>query len=155
MKATALLREQHRRVERLLARIGREREFRVSLVLELVRETMTHLSIEERVFLDRVSLTTGLPPDACRENHALVRNAVLQAVFAEDDDDAFAARLEELCAAFEQHVRALEEEVFPLVDTLVRGDVLESMGASMASSFDAAIRGDSPHPPPAHDHAAE
>jgi hypothetical protein len=154
MKATALLREQHRRVERLLARIGGEREFRVSLVLELVREIMTHLSIEDRVFLDRVSLTTGLQADTYRENQARVRNAVLQAVFAEDDDAVFAERLGELCAAFGQHVRALEEDVFPLVDARVRGDVLESIGASMASSWDAALRGDPPRPP-AHDHAAE
>jgi Hemerythrin HHE cation binding domain len=154
MKATGLLRDQHRRVERLLARIDRDREFRVSLVLELVREMMTHLAIEDRVFLHRVSLTTGLRADAYRQDQALVRNAVLQAVFAEDDDAAFAARLGELCAAFGQHVRGFEEDVFPLVDARVRGDVLESMGACMASSFDAALRGDPPRPP-AHDHAAE
>ncbi len=155
MKATALLRDQHRRVERLLVRLGGEREHRRSLVLQLVRELMTHLTIEDHIFLDPVSDKTGLAADAYRASQAHVRNAVLQAVFAEDDDEGFAARLRDLTAAFAVHVRALEEDVFPLADTRLRSDYLESMGARMESSWDAALRSDRPPPRQAHEHAAE
>jgi hypothetical protein len=155
MKATALLREQHRRVERLLARVRDESDLRGALVLQLVKELMTHLSIEEHVFLDRIAGTTGLQAEIYREDHARVRNAVLQAVFVERDDAAFAERLRELAAAFKQHVHAVEQDVFPLADACLRSDDLESMGARMQSFWDAAIRSDRAHPPVAHEHAAE
>ena len=154
MKATALLREQHRRVERLLTRLAGDKEHRRTLVLQLVRELMTHLSIEDRAFLDPVSDKTGLPADGYRASQARVRNAVLQAVFAEDDDEAFGARLHELSVAFAHHVRALEDDVFPLADTRLRSDQLESMGARMESSWDAALRSERP-PRQSHEHAAE
>jgi len=155
MKATALLREQHRRVERLLVRIGGEPEVRLALVLQLVQELMTHLSIEDHIFLDPLADWTGLAPDACREGQARVRNAVLQAVFAEDNDALFADRIRELSAVFAQHVYALEHDVFPMADARLRSDDLESMGARMERSWNAAIRGDRPSRPAAHEHAAE
>jgi hypothetical protein len=142
MKATSLLCDQHRRVEMLLARVAGERTLRLTLMLQLVEELMTHLSIEEHVFLSRVADATGMRADAYREEQGLVRNAVLQAVFAEEDDVLFAARLDELQSAFEQHTRLMERDVFPLADAHLKGEDLETMGVRMQTHWNAALHGD-------------
>jgi hypothetical protein len=139
------------------ATVSRERQQRLSLVLQLVEEMLTHLSLEDHVFLCRVADATGLRADAYREDQALVRNAVLQAVFAEEDDVLFEARVIELSLAFERHVRVLERDVFPLADAQLKGEDLETMGSRMQTCWDAAIHGHGPLPrvPRTHEHAAE
>jgi hypothetical protein len=144
MKATSLLRDQHRRIEALLARTAGERKMRLSLVLQLVEELMTHLALEEHVFLSRVADATGMRADTYREDQARMRNAVLQAVFAEEDDIVFAARLIELSCAFEQHVRLMDRDVLPLADAQLKREDLETLGTRMQTHWDAAIHGHGP-----------
>jgi hypothetical protein len=163
MKATSLLRNQHRRIEALIGRVlreaadatvSRERQLRLTLVLQLVEELMTHLSLEDHVFLCSVVDATGIRADTYRADQAQVRNAILQAVFAEEDDAAFAARVIELSLAFEQHVRVIERDVFPLADAQLKGEDLETMGTRMQTCWDAAVHGEGPLQR-AHEHAAE
>jgi hypothetical protein len=163
MKATSLLRNQHRRIEALIGRVGREaadstvgreRQLRLTLVLQLVEELMTHLSLEDHVFLCSVADATGIRADTYRADQAQVRNAILQAVFAEEDDTIFAARVLELSLAFDQHVRVIERDVFPLADAKLKGEDLETMGTRMQTCWDAAIHGEGPLQR-AHEHAAE
>jgi hypothetical protein len=142
MKATRLLCSQHRRVETLLARVAGERELRLTLMLQLVEELMTHLSIEEHVFLCRLADTTGMRADSYSEDQGQVRNAVLQAVFAEEDDVLFARRLDELSTAFERHAHLMERDVFPLADAQIKGEDLEKMGVRMQKHWNAAVHGD-------------
>jgi hypothetical protein len=148
-----LLCDQHCRIKSLLASAGGDRRLRLSSVLQLVEELMTHLSLEDHVFLCRVADATGIRADAYREDSALVRNAVLQAVFAEDDDALFATRLLDLSSAFEHHVRLMERDVFPLADAQLKGEDLESMGTRMERHWNAAIHGRAL--PRLHEHAAE
>jgi hypothetical protein len=144
MKATSLLRDQHRRIDALLRRVGDEQQQRLALVLQLVEELMTHLALEDHVFLSRVADATGMRADAYRDDQARVRNAVLQAVFAEEDDAAFSARLMELASAFEHHARLMDRDVFPLADTQLEREDLETMGTRMQTHWDAAIHGEGP-----------
>jgi hypothetical protein len=144
MRATSLLRDQHRRIEALLARVADEQQERLALVLQLVEELMTHLSLEDHVFLSRVSDATGMRAEAYRENQAEVRNAVLQAVFAEEDNVVFSVRLMELASAFEKHVRLMDRDVFPLADAQLKREDLETMGTRMQTHWNAAIHGDGP-----------
>jgi hypothetical protein len=155
MKATSLLRDQHRRIAALLGRIGNEQQHRLSLVLQLVEELMTHLALEDHVFLCRLADATGMRAETYRENQAQVRNAVLQAVFAEDDDVLFAVRLMELATAFKEHARIMDRDVFPLADTQLDGDDLETMGTRMQTHWNAAIHGDVPPLRPPEQLAAE
>jgi hypothetical protein len=142
MKATRLLCSQHRHVETLLARVAGERELRLTLMLQLVEELMTHLSIEEHVFLCRLADATGIRADSYSEDQGQVRNAVLQAVFAEEDDVLFATRLDELSAAFERHAHLMERDVFPIADAQLKGEDLETMGVRMQTHWNAAMHGD-------------
>ena len=141
MNAITLLREQHRRLGALILRVASERGARLALVLQLVEELMTQLSIEDHFFLCTVADATGIGMDRYREEQATVRNAVLQAVFVEDDDAAFDARLRELKAAFERHARAMDRDLLPIVETEVRGDDLEAIGLRMESYWHAAVEG--------------
>jgi hypothetical protein len=155
MKATVLLRDQHRRVERLLARVGRERQLRLPLVLQIVEELMTHLSIEDHVFLCRFADATGVRAERYREDQARVRNAMLQAVFAEEHDDKFADRLRDLAHAFDQHSRALERDVFPLAESQMSADDLDAIGNRMQSFWNASVTPHDVPPARSHEHAAE
>ncbi len=154
MKATSLLREQHRRLERLLARVGAEPSLRLPLVLQLVEELMTHLAVEDHFFLCAVADATGIRVDAYRHAQAAVRNAVLQAVFVEDDDEVFADRIGELHLELTRHVRVLERDLFPLVESQVPAADLEAVGARMQAYWEAAVGTGMP-PQPSHVHAAE
>ena len=139
MKATTLLRDQHRSLERLVARIGGERHLRMPLVLQLVEELMTHLSIEDHFFLSPIADRVGIRVGRFREDQAAVRNAVLQAVFAEGDDALFGERLRDLATAMERHVRTIERDLLPLVESQIRADELERLGDRMQAFWNAAI----------------
>jgi Hemerythrin HHE cation binding domain len=144
MKAISLLRDQHRRIGALLARVADEQQERLALVLQLVEELMTHLSLEDHVFLCGLADATGMRAETYRDNQAEVRNAVLQAVFAEEDDVVFGLRLMELASAFERHVRLMDRDVFPLAEAQLRREHLETMGTRMQMHWNAAIHGDGP-----------
>jgi hypothetical protein len=144
MKATTLLRDQHRSLERLLVRLDGERHLRMPLVLQLVEELMTHLSIEDHFFLSPVADRVGIRVDRFREDQSCVRNAVLQAVFAEADDAIFGDRLRELIAGLDQHTRLFERDLLPLVESQMRSEDLEGIGDRMQAFWHAAVGCESP-----------
>jgi hypothetical protein len=158
MKATTLLREQHRRLDGLLARVESEHgQVRLATMLQLVEELLTHLSLEDHVFLRGVADETGMRLETYRVEQGEVRNALLQAVFAEQDEPRFADRLRDLGTEMRQHARAMERDVLGLVESQVPARELEAMGARMRRYWDAAVGGQlGPQPPSAsHVHAAE
>jgi hypothetical protein len=155
MNANRLLRSQHRRLENLLAHVDDDRPTRLARVLELVEELMTHLSIEDHLFLYRVADATGLRVDEYRDSQALVRNAMLQTVFVEEDDAAFASRLDELRVRFAEHVHTLERDLLPLVEARVAPAEMEALGDRMQAFWDATVGSYPGSPERAHVHAAE
>jgi hypothetical protein len=155
MKATVLLLKQHRALERLLTHLGRDKSLRLTLVLQLIEDLLTHLSVEDHFFFCPVSDATGISTEAYRSEQASVRNAMLQAVFAEADDEAFDRRLGELVAAFTQHAEGVEHELVPLVESRIRADHLEVIGDRMQAFLDAAVRGTRPSSGASHAHAAQ
>ena len=158
MKATTLLREQHRRLDCLLARVESEHgQVRLATMLQLVEELLTHLSLEDHVFLRGVSDETGMRLETYRTEQGEVRNALLQAVFAEQDEPRFTDRLRDLGTEMRHHARVMERDVLGLVESQVPARELEAMGERMRRYWDAAVGGHAgPHPPSAsHVHAAE
>jgi hypothetical protein len=139
MIATTLLRQLHRRLGALIRRVADEREARLALVLQLVEELMTHLSIEDHFFLCNVADSTSIRVEPYREEHASLRNAILQAVFVEEDDAAFDVRLRELTEAYERYARVMERDLLPLVEAHVSHERLEAIGTRMESYWQAAI----------------
>jgi hypothetical protein len=156
MLATTLLREQHRSLTSLIRRVADERGSRLPLMLCLVEELMTHLSIEDHFFLSTVADATAIRVESVREEQARVRNAVLQAVFVEEDEPTLDQRLAELSAAFERHTTKLEGDLLPRVEAELRGDDLETIGTRMQSFWEAALgRGADRSPTDGQVHAAE
>lgn len=138
MKATTLLREQHGRLDRLLDHIGQNHQSRVDLVRELVEQLLTHVSIEDH-FLSVVADRARIRIDRYRDEHARMRNAVLQTVFAETDDDTFTERLRDLSAVVRQHVSGLERDVLPIGESHLRAEELERVGDRMQASWRRAL----------------
>jgi hypothetical protein len=139
MDASKLIRSQHRRLEYLLARVDLEKDTRLARVLQLVEELMTHLSIEDHLFLNRVADETGVRVESFRESQAQVRNAMLQTVFVEDDDETFVVRLGELRKAFAEHALVLERDLLPLVESRMVPAAIEALGDRMQSFWDATV----------------
>jgi hypothetical protein len=154
MNAIRLLRSQHRRLEHLLSHVDEERPTRLPRVLQLVEELMTHLSIEDHLFLCYVADATGVRVDEYRDAQTLVRNAMLQTVFVEEDDPAFAERLAGLKAAFTNHAHVLERDLLPVVESRLGSGDLEALGDRMQSFWDATV-GAEPGPQQSQFHAAE
>ena len=159
MKATTLLREQHRRLDGLLVRVESEHgQARLAMMLQLVEELLTHLSLEDHVFLRGVADETGMRLETYRVEQGEVRNALLQAVFAEQDEPRFADRLRDLGIEMRHHARVMERDVLGLVESQVPARDLEAMGERMLRYWDAAVGGGQVGPPPpsaSHVHAAE
>jgi hypothetical protein len=153
MDASKLIRSQHRRLEYLLAHVDLEKDTRLARVLRLVEELMTHLSIEDHLFLSRVADETGVRVEPYRDSQAQVRNAMLQAVFVEDDDPTFVIRLGELRKAFAHHALVLERDLLPLVESRMGPTAIEALGDRMQSFWDATV-GIDPGPQE-RSHAAE
>jgi hypothetical protein len=153
MNAIRLLRSQHRRLEHLLAHVDEERPTRLPRVLQLVEELMTHLSIEDHLFLCYVADATGVRVDEYRDAQTVVRNAMLQTVFVEENDPAFAERLAGLTAAFTDHAHVLERDLLPVVESRLGPGDLEALGDRMQSFWEATVGGEPGTPQ--RSHAAE
>jgi Hemerythrin HHE cation binding domain len=154
MEATALVRGQHRSLEHLLARIRCQKALRPGLVYRLVEELMTHMALEDRFLLGELGARTAVRIEPYRDDQACVRNAMLQAVFAEAEEGRFADRLRDLAIAFETHTHVLERGLLPLVESALGADELKALGDRMQTFWHAALghRGPSAEP---HVHAAE
>jgi hypothetical protein len=154
MNAIRLLHAQHQRLEHLLTQVDEEHAARLPRVLQLVEELMTHLSIEDHLFLCYVADATGVRVDEYRDAQGHVRNAMLQAVFVEENDPVFSERLAVLRAAFEQHAHVLERDLLPVVESRLGPGDLEALGDRMQSFWDATVGAES-GTPEAQFHAAE
>jgi hypothetical protein len=155
MNAIRLLRAQHQRLAQLLTHVDEERSARLPRVLQLVEELLTHLSIEDHLFLCRVSDITGVRVDEYRDGQALVRNAMLQAVFVEEDDPLFSERLAALKTAFEGHAHVLERDLLPVIESRLGPGDLDALGERMQSFWEATVGDESGTPQRAQFHAAE
>jgi hemerythrin-like domain-containing protein len=135
MKATTLLKRQHRQTEKLFAQIERSRDEvkRNALVEQLVEGLMVHMLLEEQVFYPAVREAledTMLVEEAFLEHHA-ARGAMQLMLRGGDELVSFEARLKALKEMIEQHVEEEEEELFPEVESAMDEAALKGVGAEM------------------------
>ena len=104
-----------------------------------VDDLLVHRLAEDHFFLCNVADSTSIRVEPYREEHASLRNAILQAVFVEEDDAAFDVRLRELTEAYERYARVMERDLLPLVEAHVSHERLEAIGTRMESYWQAAI----------------
>lgn len=138
MKATDLLRKQHKAVKKLFGELKKlDGAARRPVMDQISEELAHHMAIEEDIFYPAVreldsKKTDEMIPEAIEEHHVV--KLVLQEIPGVDpDDERFEAKMTVLEELIEHHVEEEEKEIFKAAEKL-GDDQLRELGAQMESS---------------------
>lgn len=142
MKATNMLKRQHRHVEKLFSQIERARdeERRLSLVKDLADELAAHMVIEEQVFYPAAAAVLDDPTmveEGIVEHYAA--RAALSVVLTPNGQVSFGAALKALKELIEHHVKEEEEDLFPTLETVMDEAAEKALGAEMKALAEQAM----------------
>ena len=138
MKATDLLKSQHRDVEKLFKKIEKaEDDEKGDLFVELASSLVAHDAIEREIFYPACEKKMGMT-DLLGEalvEHGLVEFSLYEAYKA-DGDETFDFKVTVLEEVVEHHVKEEEKEFFPKVERALGKELLEELGAKMETRFE-------------------
>ena len=137
MKATDLLKKQHRQVEKLFkqAEKAQQPRQRRQLMDQIVEMLKMHTRIEEEIFYPAVrELGTSKAEDMIDE--ALEEHHVVDLVMAElpkvdPEDERFEAKITVLSELVDHHVEEEEGEMFPLAERKLGAERIKELGQQM------------------------
>ena len=137
MKATSLLKKQHREAKSLFVALKKESKRGAdSTAEELVKSLLCHMLIEEEIFYPAVkALDDDLVLEAYEE-HATARFAMRRLTATEGGDEHFEARVTTLRELIDHHVEEEEEDLFPRVEKKMDEDELDTLGDTMKARFE-------------------
>jgi hemerythrin superfamily protein len=141
MKATDLLKRQHREVEALFEDIeAEEGEARAELVRELAAKLAAHMRIEEEVVYP---LARDLDDDELEdqvlealEEHTVAAFELKRAAEVGLDHESSEAKLKTLKDLVAHHVEEEERTFLPKLERYIEKDRLEAIGADLESRFE-------------------
>jgi hemerythrin superfamily protein len=148
MKATELLKKQHREVKSLFRKAKKaESSERREILDEIAAKLTHHMNIEETIFYPAVNelgtkKTNELVPEAYEEHH-VVTLVLSEFPNLDPDDERFEAKMTVLDELIEHHVEEEEKEMFPAAEKL-GAERLNELGAEMAAVPPGGIGGDEP-----------
>jgi hemerythrin-like domain-containing protein len=135
MKATELLKKQHREVKALFRQAKKADAEDRREILDQIEEKLTHhMHIEENVFYPAVreldtKKTEEIVPEAYEEHH-VVKLVLSEFPDLDPEDERFEAKMTVLDELIQHHVEEEENEMFPAAEKL--GDQrLKELGAEM------------------------
>jgi hemerythrin-like domain-containing protein len=141
MKATDLLKKQHREVKGLFKKMENADNPRVrrQLMNEIARSLEGHTLIEEEIFYPAVR---GLETRKAEtmvleayEEHHVVKLVLAELPQVNPEDERFEAKMTVLAELIEHHVEEEEKEMFSLAQKLGR-DELAELGEQMEERFE-------------------
>jgi hypothetical protein len=141
MKATDLLKKQHREVKGLFKKLeGTDNpRMRRQLMNEISRSLEGHTLIEEEVFYPAIrGLETQKAEEMileAYEEHHVVKLVLAELPRVNPEDERFEARMTVLSELIQHHVEEEEKEMFKLAQKLGRSE-LESLGEQMEERFE-------------------
>jgi hemerythrin-like domain-containing protein len=133
LDAIALLREQHRDVEKLFRLLeSAEPASRATLFEELADAVALHSTIEERIFYPgtKSARTEELLEEAVQE-HLSVKRLLADMLEAGPDGEHFDAQLKVLKEQIDHHVEEEENQLFPAVRAAIGAGALQDLGTQM------------------------
>jgi hemerythrin superfamily protein len=142
MKATDLLKKQHKEVKALFKKVeGTENaRQRRELLNEISRSLEAHALIEEEIFYPAVrSLETQKAEEMvleAYEEHHVVKLILAELPRVNPEDERFEAKMTVLSELVEHHADEEEKEMFKTAQKLGK-DELQSLGAQMEERFEA------------------
>jgi len=138
MKATELLKRQHREVKRLFGQaIGATVGERRRVMNEITEKLTAHMMIEEEIFYPAVreigtKKAEEMIPEAYEEHH-VVKLVLGELPKVDLDDDRFEAKVTVLAELIDHHVKEEENEMFGLAEKL-GAERLNGLGTEMEVS---------------------
>lgn len=136
MKATSLLKRQHRKVEKLFAQLESSKGNPATLLIELANDLAAHMAIEEEILYPRIrSIDENLFFES-NEEHSIAQFALKRLWRTDPDDEAFKARVTTLKELIEHHVQEEENETFPMLEKTIEEDMLQELGKAMEQRFE-------------------
>ena len=142
MKATELLKKQHREVKTLFGEAKKAKPAeRRQLLDEITEKLRAHMTIEEDIFYPAVreigtKTTEEMVPEAYEEHHVVT--LVLDELPDVDvDDERFEAKVTVLDELIEHHVEEEEHEMFKVAEKL-GAERLADLGTEMETSSNGA-----------------
>ena len=139
MKATALLKKQHRKVEGLFATLEKGKGDVAATLGQLANDLAGHMAIEQTIFYPAIREVDSDIVDESYQEHAVAELALKRLLDTTTDDATFAAKLTTLKELILHHVEEEEEELFPAVERDMDGDQLDALGDRMLRAFDLAV----------------
>ena len=140
MKATALLKKQHRKAEGIFEKLEKNRALDPSAELsELANDLAAHMAIEQDLFYPAVQDIDEKQIAESYEEHAIAELALKRLVATAGDDPMFAARVTALKELILHHVEEEEKELFPEVEKKMDANQLDALGEEMATAFEEAV----------------
>jgi hemerythrin-like domain-containing protein len=142
MKATALLKKQHREVADLFSKAlaATAPRLRQQFRDEIRRQLEMHTAIEEEIFYPAVrELGTAKALDMIGEaveEHHVVKLVLAELPRLEPDADNYEAKITVLKELIEHHVEEEHEEMFPLAAKKLDFDELKKLGEHMQARAD-------------------
>jgi hemerythrin-like domain-containing protein len=136
MKATQLLRSQHRDAKKILVALEKGKSTSKATVEKLVTALGAHMVIEQEIFYPAVK---AIKPDLVLESfeeHAGAQSMMERLLKTEPGDESFTARVTTLKELIQHHVDEEEEDLFPKVEKQMETAALNTLGAQMKSRFD-------------------
>jgi len=133
MKATDLLKQQHRNVEALFAKIDAGEP---EALQDLASALAAHMTIEHEFLYPEARDVDDDAIGEAFEEHSIIEVALKRALATDSEDDAFDARVTVLKELIEHHVKEEEGELFPEVEKALDKSTLEAMAKQMAARFE-------------------
>jgi hemerythrin superfamily protein len=133
MDAIALLKEQHRLVEKLFAQFEKAEDdaAKKALFEQIADNLAVHTAIEERFFYPAVrARQTEEQLEEAYDEHLDAKKILVDAM-AHPDAAGFDGKVAALKGAIEHHVEEEEEELFPSVKKLMTAEALEALAQIM------------------------
>jgi hypothetical protein len=143
MKATELLKKQHRAVKALFREAKKVKPGERRRVLdEITHDLRAHMMIEEDIFYPAVreigtKKTEEIIPEAYEEHH-VVKLVLAELPDVDVDDERFEAKVTVLDELIEHHVEEEEKEMFKIAEKL-GVERLAELGSEMASAADSDV----------------
>jgi hemerythrin superfamily protein len=137
MKATDLLKKQHRLVEKLFKECEKTEDPRKrrQLMDEIANNLKLHTKIEEEVFYPAVrEMGTSKAEkmiDEAFEEHHVVDLVLAELPKVDPADERFEAKMTVLSELVEHHVEEEEEEMFPMAEKKLGAERIKELGQQM------------------------
>ena len=136
MKATHLLKKQHRQVEKLFKQAEKaQSRQRRQLMEQIVEQLKLHTKIEEEIFYPAVrELGTSKAEemiDEAFEEHHVVDLVLAELPKVDPEDERFEAKMTVLSELVQHHVEEEEGELFPMAEKKLGAERIKELGQQM------------------------